>query len=75
MKIAFYVSTHMFYHFSLVIVVIYEGVFVRSYIHQNSDEARKDTKALFTSPSQPKIFPRSPVTSKFWMHAWNIKCR
>jgi hypothetical protein len=46
MKIAFYVSTHMFYHFSLVIVVIYEGVFVRSYIHQNSDEARKDTKEM-----------------------------
>jgi hypothetical protein len=48
MKIAFYVSTHMFYfyHFSLVIVVIYEGVFVRSYIHENSDGARKDTKEM-----------------------------
>jgi hypothetical protein len=46
MKIAFYVSTHMFYHFSLVIVVIYEGVFVRSYILENSDGARKDTKEM-----------------------------
>jgi hypothetical protein len=33
------------------------------------------TRALFTSPFQPKIFPLPPITSNLSTHVWSIKCR
>jgi hypothetical protein len=32
-------------------------------------------QALFTSPSQPKIFPLLPITSNLSTETWSIKCR
>jgi hypothetical protein len=32
-------------------------------------------QALFTSPSQPKIFSLPPITSNLSTYAWSIKCR
>jgi hypothetical protein len=33
------------------------------------------SKAVFTCPSQPKIFPLPPITSNLSTHACSIKCR
>jgi hypothetical protein len=35
----------------------------------------RQSKALFTSPFQPKIFLLPPITSNLSTHAWSIKCR
>jgi hypothetical protein len=44
-------------------------------IRSNLLSSSYNVKALFTSPSQLKIFPLSSITSNLSTHAWSLKCR